>query len=318
MARKTGLPMSFSGYTNAPEEPYKAVIYYMMTGGADSFNILVPRSDCRDGRDVYQEYKNARGSVALKKSSLLDIDATGSNQVCDTFAVNSKYAYLQQLYNEGQALFIANAGVLNKPLTKHDDYKKDANVQLFAHNHMRAENEKCDINDKAPGTGVGGRILDMLRRQGYHTSGKFVSIDSSFRVSLNYSNSIFNTSCFLAFTANTVDTGGGFLKGSSYDNNPVWAVPLKDPVELDRYSSVGPTMLDLVKDLNGVGSEDDGFLGATWSVKTSKALFEYQKSLEYAELFDSPEFDMGHYPESSSGLHNDFRAMAQYMKVCVE
>ena len=119
-----------------------------------------------------------------------------------------------------------------------------------------------------------------------------------------------------------VDSSGGgnqLLYGSSLDNNPVWQVPLKDPAELDKYSSVGPSMLDLVKDLNGVGALDDGFLGATWSVTTSKSLFEYQKSLEYAELFDSPEFDMGHYPASSSnGLHNNFRAMAQYMKVCIE
>ena len=91
----------------------------------------------------------------------------------------------------------------------------------------------------------------------------FVYIDSLFRVSLNYSDSIFNTSCFLDFTANMVDTGGGFLEGSSYDNNPVWAVPLNDPVYLDRYYSVVPTMLDLVKELNGVGFDDDGLLGAT-------------------------------------------------------
>ena len=172
VARRIGLPMSFSGYTKKPAEPYKAVIYYMLEGGADSFNMLVPRSNCRDGRDVYKEYKKARGSVALGTSSLLDIDATGSNQVCDTFAVNSNYPYLQQLYNEGQALFVANAGSLNKPLTKHDDYNKGANVQLFAHGHMRSESLKCDINDESPGTGVGGRMLDALKRQGYQTSGK--------------------------------------------------------------------------------------------------------------------------------------------------
>ena len=130
--------------------------------------------------------------------------------------------------------------MLNKPLTKYDDYNKDVNVQLFAHNHVQAENKKCDINDKGPRTDVGGRILDVLRRQEYHNSGKFVSIDPSFRLSLNYSDAIFNTSCFLDFTSNTVDTGRGFLKGSSYHNNQVWAVRLKDPVELDRYSSFGP------------------------------------------------------------------------------
>ena len=260
-------------------------MYYYMSGGADSFNLLVPKSNCRDGRSVYEEYKNARGSVALAARDLLDIDATGSNQICDTFAVNKNYAYIRELYNEGHGLFIANAGVLNKPSTKHN-YKENAKVQLFAHNHMMVENLKCDINNEAAGTGVGGRILDMLRRQGYHTS------------------------------ANAVDSGDTLLKGSSYDNNPMWSVPLRDPTELDRYSSVGPNMLDLVKKLNGAGSDDDGFLGATWSGMTSKALFEYQKSLEYAELFDSKEYDMSHYPEIKDNIiHNRFRALAQYVKM---
>ena len=266
--------------------PFKAIVYYYMAGGVDSFNLLVPRSNCRDGRDVYREYKNARGSLALGTSDLLDINASGSNQVCDTFAINTNYAHIHQLYNDGHALFVANAGVLNKPLTKHDDYDKEAKVQLFAHNHMMVENLKCDINDEAAGTGIGGRILDMLRRQGYHTS------------------------------ANMVDASDILLKGSSLDNNPVWSVPLRDPTELDKYSSVGPNMLDLVKSLNGVGSEDDGFLGNTWSYMTSKALFEYQKSLEYAELFDSQEFDMSHYRvDPYDKLHNRFRALAQYMKM---
>ena len=79
-----------------------------------------------------------------------------------------------------------------------------------------------------------------------------------------------------------------------------------------------PTILGLVKDLNVVGYDNYGVLGATWSVTSSKALFDYQKLPEYAELSDIPEFDMGHCPASSSGLRNNFRAMAQYMKVCVE
>lgn len=257
-----------------------------MAGGADSFNLLVPRSNCRDGRDVYTEYKNARGNVGLSTSSLLDIDATGSNQVCDTFAVNKNYAYIQQLYNDGKALFVANAGVLNKPLTKNDNYGKESKVQLFAHNHMMSENQKCDINDNAAGTGVGGRILDMLARQGYHTS------------------------------SNSVDAGTNFLKGYALDNNPVWSVPVRDTTVLDKYSSVGSNMLDLVKNLNSIGLDDDGFLGSTWSTMTSKALFEYEKSLEYQALFESPEFSMDHYPFlTDNKLHNRFRAMAQYMKM---
>ena len=68
-----------------------------------------------------------------------------------------------------------------------------------------------------------------------------------------------------------VDAGEKMLKGSSVDNNPVWSVPIRDPVEIDKYSSVGNGMLDLVKRINGIGSDDDGFLGGTWATMTSKA-----------------------------------------------
>lgn len=134
VARNTGLPTPITGYVDAPSGQYKAIIYYYMAGGADSFNLLVPRANCIDGRNVYQEYQEARGSLALSGGDLLDIDATGSNQVCDTFAVNKGYTHIHELYNAGDALFVANVGVLSKPLTKHDDYGKESNVGLFAHN----------------------------------------------------------------------------------------------------------------------------------------------------------------------------------------
>ena len=97
----------------------------------------MPKANCRDGRDVFQEYQDARGSVALQAGRLLDIDATGSDQVCDTFAINEEYRDMRDLYNSGELAFVANVGVLNKPLTKHDDYMGEANVQLFAHNTMK-------------------------------------------------------------------------------------------------------------------------------------------------------------------------------------
>ena len=149
---------------------------------------------------------------------------------------------------------------------------------------MMSENLKCDIFDGAAGTGVGGRILDTLKRQGYHTS------------------------------ANTVDGMDLMLQGSGRDNNPVWDVPVRDPTQIDQYSSVGSNMLDLVKSINGIGLNDDGIFANTWSASTSKALFEYEKSLEYADLFELPEYDMD-YPTSLDKTYMRFRSLARYIKM---
>ena len=151
---------------------------------------------------------------------------------------------------------------------------------------MQLENHKVNPGDRInAGSGVGGRLLDILRRKGFHTSG------------------------------NTIDSGSSMVKGTSFDNNPVWNVQLKDPEVIDKYSTVGSGMLGLVKSLNGIGTDDDSLFSETWSSKSSQALFEYEQGLEFAELMKLPEYSMRHYRETESNVNNKFRATAQYMKM---
>ncbi len=80
--------------------PYKALIFVMLNGGADSFNMLIPHT-CAS-KDLYKEYSNMRGSVAISpKSSLLEIDANATGQVCESFGMHPKLAAAHQLYNDG-------------------------------------------------------------------------------------------------------------------------------------------------------------------------------------------------------------------------
>ena len=102
-----------------------------------SFNLLVPVSGCSAGIDQYEEYVTARGALhSLPLTNLTTISAATSGQSCDTFGVNNKFSYLAQLYNEGDALFLANTGLLSKHLTKYDDWNDETSFQLFAHNTM--------------------------------------------------------------------------------------------------------------------------------------------------------------------------------------
>ncbi len=80
----------------------------------------------------YQQYSNVRGSAALKLSELLPINAQSSSQTCDTYGVNNKLPQLKALYDKGEALFIANIGVLTSHVTK-DNYWSKTATQLFAH-----------------------------------------------------------------------------------------------------------------------------------------------------------------------------------------
>ncbi len=86
--RNTGTKRSVRGYDSTPKHGYKAVVYIFLDGGVDSFNLLVPKGNCAGGKNMYNEYVSARGPQALPESHLLDIDASGSGQVCDTFGVH--------------------------------------------------------------------------------------------------------------------------------------------------------------------------------------------------------------------------------------
>ncbi len=120
-------------YNDLPVQPYKALVVFVMNGGCDSFNLLVPKGQCQLG-DGYDEYVKARGSHALDKSKLVSINANSQN--CQEFGVYDALDVVGDLYNNGEALFFANTGVLSKPMTKHDEWVKETSFQLFAHNTM--------------------------------------------------------------------------------------------------------------------------------------------------------------------------------------
>lgn len=159
---------------------YKAVVHILLKGGADSYNMLVPLSDCRSKsgstKDLFQEYQDVRGSIALDKDSLLSIDATGSSQVCNEFGLHPQLSSIQRLYESKEVAFLANVGVLNEPVTK-KNYLSKTKTQLFAHNKMQKEINRVDPFDKTAGTGMLGRLSDALMKQGYRTSA--FSIDAS-------------------------------------------------------------------------------------------------------------------------------------------
>ena len=60
---------------DATGQAYKAIIVIYMHGGCDSWNSLVPHSQCtaNNNKDMYAEYASVRAEVKLAKSALLPI-----------------------------------------------------------------------------------------------------------------------------------------------------------------------------------------------------------------------------------------------------
>ena len=97
--------------------PYKAIVYIMFGGGCDSFNMLVPHT-CTRTKDMYEEYLLVREEITLAKADLLKIDATSSNQICESFGLHPQLQAVQKMYNDEDLLFFTNTGVLTKETDK--------------------------------------------------------------------------------------------------------------------------------------------------------------------------------------------------------
>ncbi|CAK9106685.1 unnamed protein product [Durusdinium trenchii] len=141
-----------------PMKDYKAVVLLYLSGGVDSFNMLVPM-DC----PLYEEYLEAREDVALDVGELHKI--TAANQVCSTFGLRPMLTAFKELYDEGHLAFAANVGSLAEPVNKtsylHSDKKKCVNLHSHSDQTRGAMTLKCQsISTKA--RGGGGRMADAL------------------------------------------------------------------------------------------------------------------------------------------------------------
>lgn len=166
LVQDSSLLRSDAGVPEESSNRYKSIIILNLSGGADSFNILVPHSEC-DGKDMYEEYKSVRSGIALNRTSLLQIDTTGSHQICNKFGIHPQLGVLQSMYNDGDLSFISNVGVLQEYASKEDWRKKTDDTVLFSHNTQTSEVQNVDIFEAQAGRGVGGRLLDVLGGNGF-------------------------------------------------------------------------------------------------------------------------------------------------------
>lgn len=162
--------------------PYKAVVVMLMEGGCDSYSLLVPHSKCKDiidptsesgakmNFDLYEEYANVRGNVALPKADLLPIDVpTENNQPCDTFGVHPSLPFVRELYQNGSATFFANLGTMVEPITKEEfaargGPAKRTPTALYSHNTQSKVTMTVDSANMAA-HGILGRLTKDATEQ---------------------------------------------------------------------------------------------------------------------------------------------------------
>jgi len=223
--------------------PYKAVVFLFLSGGCDSFNMLVPKtcsSTASRPVDAYTHYVDSRNPVHLLQENLLPIDSSGQVD-CTEFGLHEELTSLQQLYNSDELLFFANTGVLGSASDK-TNYMENTPTQLFAHNFMQDETKRVDLFDEVAGSGVLGRLADVL-------------------------------------TANNVATGSSSLDGTSIilaslsDESPPPVVVSGSGMKQFVYQSDSrDEIITNIKRLNQATTMDSNFMAETWSANLHQSI----------------------------------------------
>lgn len=192
----------------------------------------------------YDHYRDVRGEIALPKDDLIQIDASGSSQVCSTFGMHPNLAYLKSLYEDGDLAWVANMGVLPEHVTKNNWNEKTSTTVLFAHNIQYEEVHNMDIYERQTGRGLGGRMTDVLKRKGYSPNS----------VSLFGTADVINSNEASSFILDP------YIGLENFNPNPSWGQPLWDNV----------------KKLNAKTNIGSSLFGETWSNTLIRAVSEIE------------------------------------------
>ena len=256
--------IEFSGSAREkPEEKapssneYKSITYLLLGGGVDSYNILVPHSECKNNKNMFAEYESVRAEVALAKSELLTIDSGNPDQLCSKFGIHSNLSVLKSLYDSGEALFFANTGVLFEPVTK-ETWDSKTNTQLFAHNIQQRDTMQVDAYQEVAGTGVLGRMADTLTKNGFNTGSFVMSSDAT------------------------------SLVGEPAKSPAIISFGRQGIQEFNPKPSV-ENMSSSIADLNNITKLDSGLFGKTWSDYLNQAIEQTGTLIDAFEGFEESE-----------------------------
>jgi uncharacterized protein (DUF1501 family) len=168
--RKSGATRPEVEAPKASSKAYKAIVYVFLEGGMDSFNLLVPHTCSEtnsEGQTLLEQYNAERTILALESHERYRV-INADGQPCSQFVVNKDLEIVERLYKAGDLAFFANVGVLNQPVNQ-NNYYVVTKTALFGHNTMLDETQKLDPYEKSPGTGMLGRMCDVLKRLGYNS-----------------------------------------------------------------------------------------------------------------------------------------------------
>ncbi len=136
---------------------YKALVCLSLSGGNDSYNMIVPM-----GNKEYSDYAKTRSNLAIPKTNLRPIQV--NNTPGRTFGIHPAMKEMQRLFDEGKLTFISNVGTLLEPTTKDQFYNETVKLPLGLLSHSdQTQQWQSSLADKRSTSGWGGKMADLIR-----------------------------------------------------------------------------------------------------------------------------------------------------------
>lgn len=107
----------------------KALVFVMLDGGNDSFNMLVPTD-----KIAHSQYADTRADLALSRRELLPLDAP-KDRLGRRFGLHPSMPELAELFDQKRLSFVANVGPLVQHLRKEQFYDGSAQLPLGLLSH---------------------------------------------------------------------------------------------------------------------------------------------------------------------------------------
>jgi len=142
--------------TSLVDPEFKALVCIFMSGGNDSYNMLMPRDT-----GEYNDYAATRSNIAIPLNEMLPIfpDAAGGR----LFGIHPSMVRSQQLFNEGKMAFISNVGTLVEPVTKDQYWNGQGNFPLGLYSHSdQGQQWMTGLPNGRSATGWGGKVADLI------------------------------------------------------------------------------------------------------------------------------------------------------------
>ena len=143
--------------TSGLEGDYKALVCILLSGGNDSFNMLVPRS-----YNEYAEYAATRSNQTLARESLLPINVLDGDG--REYGLHPSLTRLKGMFESGNLAFISNVGSLVEPVNKESVLNGSAKLPLglFSHSDQQMHWQTAFPQARSS-SGWGGKMADILK-----------------------------------------------------------------------------------------------------------------------------------------------------------